>query len=148
MNNSSKDLLRNIEIVKHNLQENFKDSAKKIFDKVVELSPSVVDNQITGRKAPTSKGEFINNWFPALNSIDYSTTDNKSDEGKDSKERISVFFDKLGSASFFDKDFSITLSNSVDYAFKVEYLGWKNTLPYAPVNNALRLTPFYLKGDK
>jgi hypothetical protein len=110
-------------------------SVVELFNKVVELSP-------TKPAANYAKGHFINNWFPAINGFDYSTTTTSYD-GIGSYTRIAAL---RNAQMFLGKDCTVTLTNSLHYGHRVEYDGWPITEgqawtgrvgPYAPVRNAI-----------
>lgn len=88
--------------------------AYTLFYKIVNNSPHVGDG-------PYVAGHFVANWFPAVNSFDTSITGATSD-GSDSLARIDSLV--KDSNAFFQKDGFVTLSNNLNYACRVEYLGW------------------------
>ena len=107
-----------------------------------ELFTEVVNNSPTQPAANFAKGEFINNWMAAANSVDGSTRGYNDYSGMGSRNSIALLKSSL---TFFRKDGKVTLSNSTPYAFRVEYAGWPapkwsgNVGPYAPVAKAFIL---------
>lgn len=88
-----------------------------LFTYIVKKSPHVGDG-------PYVSGHFINNWFPAVNGFDGSTTSALDPDGKGSISRIEALV--KNNNAFFMRDGMISLSNNLDYAFRVEYaqFGW------------------------
>lgn len=117
------------------LDESVNGIAKELFTEVVNHSP-------TKPSANYAKGEFINNWMAAVNKIDGSTRSSTDYAGMASRNSIALV---TNSATFFRKDGTVTLTNNLDYAFRVEYAGWPQPQwsgtvgPYAPVANAFIL---------
>lgn len=88
--------------------------AYNLFTRIVNNSPHLGDG-------PYVAGHFVANWWPAVNDFDSSVSDTTSD-GSDSMDRIDSLVKQ--SNAFFQKDGFVSLSNNVDYAFRVEYAGW------------------------
>lgn len=85
-----------------------------LFTKIVQKSPHVGEG-------PYVAGHFINNWFPAVNTFDTSTTTSVDPDGKGSLERIDAV---VKTNTFFQRDGFISLSNNLSYSWRVELLGW------------------------
>lgn len=89
------------------------EQADDLFRHVVSFSP-------TQPSANFAKGEFINNWMIGFNAIEGgSRGDDYSGIG--SLNDISRL---RGSRVFYGRDYMVTLTNNVDYGFRVEYAGW------------------------
>lgn len=126
---------------------NFKVSqvAYKLFSYAINRSPGGLSCTIG--PGPFVDGDFINNWFPAINSYDSSTTSGKDITGAGSLARLDLI--KTGNA-FFSKDGFVTLSNNISYGSRVEFgwpagvdpvSGWKWTgraLIYAPLQYSMQ----------
>jgi hypothetical protein len=84
--------------------------------------------------APWAKGQFINNWYPAVAGYDTSTTSSTDYEGFGSLSRI---LELKESQAFYKKDNFVSLSNNLSYANQVESQGWGRTGPYSPVAHAI-----------
>lgn len=120
----------------------FTDSIKRSTERVLKeidakcyaisyaLFTSIVYNSPTKPTAVYAKGQFINNWFPAVSGYDTSTTSATSYDGMGSLQRIALL---KAARAFYGRDNFVTLSNSLPYANQVEYLGWGKTDKYAPV---------------
>jgi hypothetical protein len=107
-------LKKNIESVLSEV--NFKISwvAYQYFVRIVQNSPHVGDG-------PYVAGHFVANWFPAVDGFDLSTTSATSN-GDDSIARIESLVKE--SNAFLKKDGFVSLSNNLNYALRVEILGW------------------------
>lgn len=87
-----------------------------LFFNVVALTPSPIN------PGPWAKGHLANQWYPAVgDNPDTSTSDSVSNNGSDSLRRIKGL---LSLNLFHGKDRTITLTNSVTYAYRAEHLGW------------------------
>jgi hypothetical protein len=107
-------LKKNITRVQTEVNFKITNVAHTYFTKIVNNSPHVGDG-------PYVAGHFVANWFPAVNSFDTSTTTNTSD-GSDSLARIDSIVKSAN--TFFKKDGFVSLSNNLNYAFRVEYASW------------------------
>lgn len=103
-------------ITRVSTEVNFKinDVAYRLFSRIVNNSPHTGDG-------PYVEGQFVANWFPAVNSFDTSTTGATSD-GSDSLSRIDGIVKQ--STAFFQKDGFVSLSNNLTWALRVEILAW------------------------
>ncbi len=108
-------LKKNIERVLDETNYKMTNTAYFLFSRAVIRSPHV-------GQGPYVSGHFINNWFPAINGYDSSTTESTDADGAGSIARIEGLV--KGSKAFYRKDGFITLSNNVSYAYRVEYAGW------------------------
>lgn len=99
------------------LETNYKltNTAYTLFNRAVIRSPHV-------GQGPYVSGHFINNWFPAVNGYDTSTTSDVDPDGAGSTARINSVV--KGSKAFYKRDGFISLCNNLDYAIRVEYTGW------------------------
>lgn len=80
-----------------------------------------VINSPTSPEASYATGLLINSWFPAIASFD-ETVGNATDYyGTASLSRIRTI---LAQKPFYGKDSFVTLTNSVDHAYRANYLGW------------------------
>lgn len=85
---------------------------------------------------PIDKGELINNWFPAVgDSPDFSTTEELDISGLGSINRV---ISLIESNPFVDGDNTITLTNSLPYAYKIEYEGHSGQAPAGMVRVAVQ----------
>lgn len=107
-------LKKNIERVLQEVNYKITWVAYQYFVRIVQNSPHVGDG-------PYVAGHFVANWFPAVNSFDMSITGATSN-GEDSIARIESIV--KNSNAFFQKDGFVSLSNNLNYAFRVEYAGW------------------------
>lgn len=87
-----------------------------LFTKIVNNSPHVGDG-------PYVAGHFVANWWPSVGAYDNSITGAVSN-GSDSLARIETLIKP--SKAFYQKDGFLSLSNNLNYAFRVEYkeFGW------------------------
>lgn len=125
----------------------FLDGLKKNIDKTLSDTNKACNEiaettfKITVGISPTqpfakyAQGQFINNWFPAVNGYDGSITGALSFDGADSRARIDSIVPNA--TAFFGKDGFISMSNNLSYAYNVEVTGWKTVGPYAPVRNTI-----------
>lgn len=95
--------------------------AAGVFNEVVELSP----NSPT-RTGPFSSGIVKGNWFPSVNSISSNVSTNPDPSGATSYSRIKAV---LATMPWWNKDASVSLSNSTPYIRFVEYIGWPKNYP-------------------
>jgi hypothetical protein len=107
-------LKSNIQRVQQEVNTKINFVAYTLFYKIVNNSPHVGDG-------PYVAGHFVANWWPAVNSYDTSITSATSN-GNDSLARIDSIVKQ--SNAFFQKDGFVSLSNNLNYAFRVEYAGW------------------------
>jgi hypothetical protein len=107
-------LKSNIQRVQQEVNTKINFVAYTLFYKIVNNSPHVGDG-------PYVAGHFVANWWPAVNSYDTSITSATSDGG-DSLARIDSIVKQ--SSAFFQKDGFVSLSNNLNYAFRVEYAAW------------------------
>jgi hypothetical protein len=107
-------LKSNIERVNKEVNQKINFVGYTLFYKIVNNSPHTGDG-------PYVAGHFVANWFPAVNSYDTSITGATSN-GSDSLARIDMVVKE--SNAFYQKDGFITLSNNLNYAYRVEYAAW------------------------
>lgn len=109
-------LRKNIERVLLEVNYKINHRAYIFFNYIVKKSPHE-------GQGPYVSGHFINNWFPAVNGFDSSTTSSRSPDGEASLARIGATV--KNNLAFLKRDGFVSLSNNLDYAANVEYLGWK-----------------------
>ena len=73
--------------------------------------------------SPVDKGMFINNWMSATGNINTATTDDADLSGSASYARLSATVDGLQQGETF------YFSNSLPYAYRLEYDGWSAKAP-------------------
>lgn len=114
--------------------------AEDTFTKAVSFSP-------VQPSAEYAKGQFVNSWYVGINSVSSEVTTSLDSSGSESLARIAALRSTL---TFLGKDGFVSLSNSLPYAARVEYLGWPKGTgysgwagnwtgqvgPYAPVRKA------------
>lgn len=120
----------------HQAQQGVAKSAQLLFTDIVDLSP-------VQPFAKWAKGEFVNNWVAAANSINRSYTSATSMTGAQSRMSIAEVTTNLK----VDGDFYLTLTNVTDHGNQVEYVGWKRVPPYAPIRKAM-IKALARKGSK
>lgn len=134
---------RNSETIMSNVAHQCELIAKDLFTEAVNYSPT--KPPLKSLEAKYAKGHFINNWMVGINSFNTSTTSATDVRGGQSLAQIST----ISVSIFFKKDGMVSLSNSLDYARNIEYLGWPKTSgetwtgrvsPYAPVRKAFIYT--------
>lgn len=119
--------------IKNTLQEindTINREAVLTFRDVVKETP----NPSMPNAAFYSKGLLINQWYPQFGGISTKLGTSKDDYGFASLDRINTI---LTAKEFLGKDGSVSLSNSVPYAFQADQIGWYFTAPYAMVDKAL-----------
>jgi hypothetical protein len=107
-------LKSNIQRVQQEVNTKINFVAYTLFYKIVNNSPHVGDG-------PYVAGHFVANWWPSVNGYD-TTVSGAVSNGSDSLARIDSIIKE--SNAFFQKDGFVTLSNNLNYAFRVEYAGW------------------------
>ena len=125
------------------MEAEFERVNKEILNIVVDTFNYAVKVSPVQPTAKFSKGEFVNSWYPAVNSFDHTVSGNYDSSGSGSLSRIAGL---LSSNAFLGKDATVSLTNSVSYADKVEYHGWNKTKPYAPIRQTINY--FYAKQNK
>ena len=141
-------LRRNIERVLREVNYKINHRAYIFFNYIVEKSPHV-------GQGPYVAGHFINNWFPAVNGFAGTVTDQTDPDGKGSLARIEAVV--KNNSVFLRRDGFISLSNNLDYGFRVEVAGWPKgydpktgwnwtgkRIIYAPIQKAM----LYMKTIK
>jgi hypothetical protein len=108
-------LKKNINLVLKEVNYKITYTAYQLFYYAVVKSPHE-------GQGPYVSGHFINNWFVGVNKFDTSTTSDIEPDGKGSMERIEAML--KSNTAFFKKDGFVTLSNNLNYAARVESLGW------------------------
>ncbi len=108
-------LRKNIERVLLEVNYKINHRAYIFFNYIVKKSPHE-------GQGPYASGHFINNWFPAINGYDSSTTGSVDADGAGSLSRIEAVV--KGSKAFYRKDGFVTLSNNLNYAHRIEWTGW------------------------
>ncbi len=88
--------------------------AEELFVETVLTTP-------TAPEAAWSKGLAINSWFPANDGFDSTVGSALDYSGGASLSRIKT---TLALKPFLSKDGFVTLTNSVPYISRIEYLGW------------------------
>lgn len=138
-------LKSNIQRVQQEVNTKINFVAYTLFTYTINRSPGGASCTIG--PGPFVDGNFINNWFPAVNSYDPSATLSKDISGAGSLSRLELI---KNSNTFFAKDGFATLSNNLSYSNRVEFgwpqgvdpvSGWKWTgraLIYAPVQYAFQ----------
>lgn len=118
----------------------FKAKTEKKLEQVVkktfiDLSSAVILD------TPVDSGRLRNNWFPAINKFDDSVTESIDKTG------IKAISEVVINANTFRIGDTLTLSNNLDYAFRIEYLGWSK---YKAPKGMLRLNiaKFQIMVDK
>jgi hypothetical protein len=124
----------------------FADSLKRACDNALKQTGEAATETVTSLftlakdfspvqpDAPYAKGLFINSWYPAVNNVDPTVGAVADMSGSGTQSRI----DALKSQSlFYGRDEYVTLANNLDYAMRVELLGWDRTGPYSPARLAV-----------
>lgn len=126
----------------------FREKALKAMSDSVN---AVVNDLATDSKgliegAPVLKGVLLNSWYSSVGkgNYDMTVTQNVSFDGMGSRTRIA---EMLASNPFYGKDNTISLTNSQDYAYKIEYESWstKNPVNRTP-NGWVRIAVQNIKG--
>lgn len=78
------------------------------------------------KSTPVDQGRLKGNWQPAINKFDDSTTENtdKSRQGQHSASSKAKLVNELNSFELGD---TMTLSNNLPYARRIEFEGWSKT---------------------
>lgn len=79
----------------------------------------------TSPEAKYATGLLINSWYPAVGSFDNTVGTTTDYYGNASLARIKAI---VAQQPFLGKDNFITLTNSVDHAYRAEHLGWPSGL--------------------
>lgn len=108
--------------------ESVMDVVEKFQITVVDYSPT----KFIGAKY--AQGVFVNSWYPAVNEFDPTVGGAADMSGSGSRQRILAM---RATKPFSQGDAFISLSNSLDYAYRVEHLGWTITPAYAPIRNSI-----------
>ena len=154
MGSFAESILRDVEQVKEDIN-------KEVIQKFVSLATDIVNytpspswiGQIKSYSSSSpefSDGLLANQWYVAENSISSELSSTKSSNGADSLRRIE---ESTKYKTFYGKDGMLSLANNVDYAYRVETLGypegktdgktsWKywngsHLIPYAMVEKSL-----------
>jgi len=134
----TKSLLANIEMVKQEMNKEIISTTQELFNKVVDYSPTQVEAIYPGVWAT---GLFANSWQVGVNQIDSTVGASADESASASKSKIQGL---SSLKEFMYNDGFISFTNNLDYADRVEYLGWNVTGPYAPVRQGIT----YIMGAK
>ena len=94
----------------------------------LDLSGQIID------RSPVDTGRFKSNWMPGIGAMDGSTTATTDTSGGSTKTRIAA---KL---STWKHGQAIWITNSLPYAYRLEYKGWSKQAPGGMVRLALQDT--------
>jgi hypothetical protein len=97
----------------------FTDLTEKKMTIVIKKSFIGLSSDII-KDTPVLNGRLINNWFPAVNKFSDKTTVHK---GKKGAARIA---DAVKVGNSFELGDTITLSNNLPYAHRIEFDGWSS----------------------
>jgi len=120
------DFTRLLRAAGNRAQQVVKASSLKLLESIDNKSP-VGDPSTWASPAPSgyTGGQFRANWMYSIGSPDVSVTDNTDPSGGESMRRATNTSYRLG-----DK---IYISNSLPYAYRLEYEGWSNQAPQGMV---------------
>lgn len=113
--NFSASIDRNIQNIKQKVNDRIYAISIDLFRLIVSKSPSPAN------PGPYASGLLANQWYPKLGDFSREVSDSTSNSGAASLARIASL---RGGRGFFDRDNVLTLSNSVDHAYRAEYIGW------------------------
>lgn len=71
-------------------------------------------------RTPVYQGILINNWMPMKNGYNESTTEQKGNAAGAIAKVEAI----ITPGTFLNKDGFVTMTNSLSYAYRAEYLGW------------------------
>lgn len=92
--------------------------SRQLFHSIIEYTP--VGQEWYGKFHNDKPGWLVNNWQPAVNSIDLSLQQRAGKNKTGAHKRI----DTVVINGSFLRDGYVTLTNNVHYAFRAEYAGW------------------------
>lgn len=111
--------------------------SRQLFHSIIEYTP--VGKEWYGKFHNDKPGWLVNNWQPAINSIDLSLQQRAGKNKTGAHKRI----DTVVINGSFLRDGYVTLTNNVPYAFRAEYAGWPapewsgSTGPYGMVRKSV-----------
>lgn len=118
----AEDIQRNIDIAMLNISNNLNEITGKLFYGIRQDTPVL-------------KGVLNNSWYTGVkNTFDETVGTTADMSGSGSISRISSM---LSTNPFLGVDNSVTLTNSVSYAYQAEVDGWAKKPAYAMVQNNL-----------
>lgn len=120
--------------LRKNINNSLENVNKEVMQTIELFGKSLVDYSPKFPDARYAQGVFINSWYPAVNEFDPTIGSAENMEGMDSLRRLKGV---ISSKAFVRQDAFISFSNNLSYSRNVEYLGWRNTLPYAPISNSI-----------
>lgn len=92
--------------------------SRQLFHSIIEYTP--VGQEWYGKFHNDKPGWLVNNWQPAVNSIDLSLQQRAGKNKTGAHKRV----DTVVINGSFLRDGYVTLTNNVHYAFRAEYAGW------------------------
>lgn len=92
--------------------------SRQLFHSIIEYTP--VGQEWYGKFHNDKPGWLVNNWQPAVNSINLSLQQRAGKNKTGAHKRI----DTVVINGSFLRDGYVTLTNNVHYAFRAEYAGW------------------------
>lgn len=101
-----------------------------LFTAVIMNSPSK-EPTLAGRSAPFAQGTFISNWNIGPRASTEVTVVPSTKPAKVAE------INRIINDDFFLNNTTAYITNSLDYADKIEYRGWQFSGPYTPVKLAL-----------
>lgn len=109
----AEDIQRNIDKALINMSDNLNEITGKLFYGIRQDTPILT-------------GVLTNSWYTAVGSHDTTIGSAPDTNGSASTSRIAS---TLASNPFLGKDNTVTMTNSVDYAYRAEYIGWRKNDP-------------------
>jgi len=108
--------------------DKFRANIKRRVERAKEKAPIYMQKFITTldakiiQKTPVDKGNLRWNWFIGVGGINYTTEENASGTANDAMARNNAVINttKYNGQSIF-------ISNSLPYAYRIEYEGWSHT---------------------
>lgn len=92
--------------------------SRQLFHSIIEYTP--VGQEWYGKFHNDKPGWLVNNWQPAINSVDTSLQQRAGKNKTGAHKRV----DTVVINGSFLRDGYVTLTNNVHYAFRAEYAGW------------------------
>ncbi len=126
--------------IKSKMEQQKSQTNEAVIDTVELFGKLLIENSPTQPDAVHSTGLFKNSWYVSVNEFDPSIGTVPDSSGSGSLARL----DELKSVDWFKtRDGFISFTNNLDYAYRVEYLGWPSPTwsgtvgAYAPVRNSV-----------
>lgn len=114
----SESISKTIQKQKKQIDANLCNLVRELMHSIIDYTP--VGKQWYGNRYNATPGELVNNWQPAINSVNSNLQQRAGPNKTGAHRRV----DGVVKNGTFTKDAFVTFTNATPYAFRAEYAGW------------------------